>query len=74
MEIKIKLLGPLRSGRFAEKMVDYPSETRVEDVMESLQIKRRSFGIVLINGTHARMDSSLKEGDTLSVLPLLAGG
>ena len=74
MEIKVKLLGPLRNGRFTEKMVDYPPETLVEDVLETLQIKQRSFGIVLINGKHARMDSSLREGDILSVLPLLSGG
>jgi len=74
MEIKVKLLGPLRSGRFTEKMVDYPSGTQVEEVLDALQIKQRSFGIILINGKHARISSSLQEGDTLSVLPLLSGG
>lgn len=74
MEIKVKLLGPLRSGCFSEKMVDYPSGTQVEDVLKTLQIKPRSFGIVLINGKHAELDSALQDGDILSVLPLLSGG
>ncbi len=74
MEIKVKLLGPLRSGRFTEKMVGYPPGTQVGEVLATFQIKQQSFGLVLINGKHAKMDSTLQEGDTLSVLPLLSGG
>ncbi len=74
MKIQVKLLGPLRNERFSEKTIDFPAGTRVADVLETLQIEKKSFGLVLINGHHAKPDFSLHDGDKLSILPLLAGG
>ena len=74
MTITIRLLGAFRTGRFKEKTADFPVGTRVDEVIEHLQIPKRALGIVLINGLHAGVSDLLSEGDTLVVLPILAGG
>ena len=74
MQIKVRLIGAFRTGRFMEEVFDYPSETRVHEIVEQLQIPYRVLGTVLINGLHSRIYDRLGEGDTLSLLPILGGG
>ncbi len=74
MKIHIKLIGVFRSGRFKEQSRDYPVGTKVQIVVKDLMLPQKHLGIVLINGVHARVDSLLQDGDTLSLLPVLGGG
>jgi len=74
MKMTIKLYGVFRIGRFREAARDYPPGTRVRQVMASLAIPDQLLGIVLVNGEHAGLDELLREGDVLSLLPLLDGG
>ncbi len=74
MEVKIKLSGPFRIGRFKEEVRDYPPGTRVQRVVDDLGLPETLLGIVLINGVHADVNDVLNDGDTLSLLPLLGGG
>jgi hypothetical protein len=74
MQMTIKLYGVFRIGRFREMACDYPPGTRVRQVVEDLTIPDQLLGIVLINGEHADIDELLREGDVLSLLPLLDGG
>lgn len=74
MQVKVRLIGSFRTDRFKERINEYPSKTKVREVVEQLLIPAQSLGVVLINGTHAQIDHVLNDGDTLSLLPLLSGG
>lgn len=74
MQIKVRLIGAFRIDRFKEMDSEYPVGTRVAEIVEQLKISRRALGTVLINGIHARIDDTLDDGDTLSLLPILGGG
>lgn len=74
MQIKVRLIGAFRIDRFKERDADYPVGTRVNEVVEQLQIPLRALGTVLINGVHAGIEDALSEGDTLALLPILGGG
>ena len=74
MPVTIKLHGVFRIGRCKEMTRDYPSTTKVRQVVDDLAIPERLLGIVLINGAHAGIEDLLRDGDVLSLLPLLDGG
>lgn len=74
MQITVRLIGAFRIDRFRERVTDYPVGTRVDEIVEELQIPRRALGTVLINGLHSGIHEPLKDGDTLALLPILGGG
>lgn len=74
VQIRIKLFGLFRTDRFHEEVRHYPCGTRVETVVRDLRLPEHLLGIVVINDKHARTDTLLYDGDTLSLLPLLDGG
>ncbi len=79
MEIEVKLFATLRdylpkgSGRFSCKM-EIDNTTRVQDILNRLNIPEEIPKILLINGVHAKKDQRLKDGDVLSIFPPVAGG
>ena len=74
MDISIKLVGLFQTGRFKQSNCDYPSTTNVQDVIDDLDLPQQHFGIVLINGVHADVDTLLTEGDHLVLMPVIDGG
>lgn len=74
MQVKVKLFATFRKGRFKEEVFDYPEGTRVRDVIDMLKIPLKELGIIFINGKDAPLDAELKEGDVLSIFPLVGGG
>ena len=46
----------------------------VEQVLQQLNIPEGEHPILVVNGRHATGETVLREGDTLDVYPLLAGG
>jgi len=74
MLINVKLVGAFRVGRFKEATRDIQAGTSVQQVIDSLQLPEKILGFVLINGVHAGFKDILKEGDSLTILPLLDGG
>lgn len=74
MNVTIKLVGIFQIGRFKEALREYPSGTRAQDVVDELGIPAPLLGIVLINDIHASAGDTLKNGDTLCLLPLIDGG
>lgn len=74
MKINVKLVGAFRLGRFKEEVRDYQSGVSIRDVVDSLQLPEQILGIVLINGLHAEFEDILKDGDCLTILPILDGG
>ena len=74
MQIKIRLIGAFRIDRFKEQDVEYKAGTFIKEIVQQLDISERALGTVLINGRHARIDDTLKDGDTVALLPILGGG
>jgi len=74
MNVTIKLVGIFRIGRFNEAVHEYPSATRVRELVDELRIPNPLLGIVLINDMHAGIEDVLHDGDIVCLLPLLDGG
>jgi sulfur carrier protein ThiS len=74
MDINVKLVGLFQTGRFKQSKRDYPSTTNVQDIIDDLNLPQQHFGIVLINGVHADVDTLLTEGDHLVLMPVIDGG
>ena len=74
MKITLKLVGVFCIGRFKKDVQEYPIGTKAGDVIDHLQLPKDVLGIILINGVHAEEQDILKDGDTLSILPMLDGG
>ncbi len=74
MYVTIKLIGTFQLGRFKESVCEYPSGTRVREVVDELLIPGPLLGVVLINDLHANDSDLLNDGDTLCLLPFIDGG
>jgi len=74
MQITVKLFANFRINRFKEQVRQYPTGTRVVDISSELDIPESEVGIIFINGRNAALGTSLADGDTLSLFPLVGGG
>jgi molybdopterin synthase sulfur carrier subunit len=74
MKITVKLFATFRVGRFKAEDRDYPGGTDCRRIVAEVGLEEEELGIVLVNGRHASLDLPLKEGDTLSLFPLVGGG
>jgi molybdopterin converting factor small subunit len=72
--LTIKLYGVFRIDRFKEKQLEFAAGVCADEVVEQLQLNRQLLGIIMINDQHANINSTLADGDTLALLPLLEGG
>lgn len=73
MQITVKLFGGYRAGRFREAVRDYPGDSSVGTVLQSLDIAPAQ-GILLVNGKPAVGAQLLSDGDTVTLFPLVSGG
>ena len=74
MLITVKLFATFRKNRFKEKDMELAEGASVEWVIDFLKIPRKELGVVFINGLSASPESVLKDGDTLSIFPMVGGG
>ncbi len=74
MEVEVRLFATLREGRPGRQKLEVPEGSTVADILRQLGIDAREAPILLLNGQTARGDSPLKDGDTVSLFPLIAGG
>ena len=74
MKIKIKLFATLRDGRGKELDLEIKEGTVVKEIIEVLKIKESDVAILLINGRDGKLDTKLKEDDTVSIFPPVGGG
>lgn len=74
MKITVRLFGVLRIDRFKESIREFPPGSSAGTVVEELRIPTQLLGTVLIEGVHANLDDPLKDGDVVTLLPILGGG
>jgi len=74
MRITVRLFANFRMDRFKEEIREYPPTLTVGEIVSELGIPEPEVGIIFINGRNASLETSLGEGDTLSLFPLVGGG
>ncbi len=80
MKIELKLyasLGKYMPQAILEKKQDYfeiGEGTTIKALLKDLKVPLETVKLVFLNGTHAKDDDVLKEGDRLGVFPPVAGG
>lgn len=74
MQILVKLFATFRKGRFSTELKGYPDQTDCRQILFDLGLGEAEVGIIMVNGRHGTPDAVLKDGDTLSLFPLLGGG
>lgn len=74
MQVTVKLFATFRNGRFKIEPRELPEGTDVRAVVLSLGLTEEEIGIIMLNGRHGELDSTLRENDTLSLFPLVGGG
>ena len=74
MRVTVKLFATFRTGRFNAEMREYPPGTAVGHILEELDLPEKELGAIFVNYRHAEKDYELKEGDVVSIFPLVGGG
>ncbi|PNU21280.1 molybdopterin synthase sulfur carrier subunit [Geothermobacter hydrogeniphilus] len=74
MKITVKLFATFRAGRFDIETRDYPTGTKVGQVVKQLDLPTEKLGILMINSRHVDLERRLEDGDTLAIFPLVGGG
>ncbi len=74
INIEVRLFAALQQGRFRRKKLEFPPNSTVADVCQSLAITRDEAAIIMVNGATTEDAHPLKEGDTLSLFPAIGGG
>ena len=74
MLIKVKLFANFRDGRFSVEDQEYPSGTRIADIIEKVGIAPAEIGIIMLNSKHAEPEEGLTDGASLALFPLIGGG
>jgi molybdopterin converting factor small subunit len=79
MKVKLKLFATFREylpegNDGHSSMLELVAGTKVDSVLEQMKLPKDIPKIILINGIQKTADDTLKEGDTLSVFPPIAGG
>jgi sulfur-carrier protein len=74
MRVTVKLFASLREGRFKTGDLELVDGTVVNQVVDDLEISAHHLGIVILNGKHSGLLHELQDGDTLWLMPIIAGG
>ncbi len=74
MLVTVKLFATFRTGRFISQALEYPPGTVVRHILDELDLPEKELGAILVNYRHAEVDYELKEGDVVSIFPLVGGG
>jgi molybdopterin converting factor small subunit len=79
MKIEIALYATLSQylppgAQQRKAVIEVRDSATVRDVMTQLGIPQDLSSILLVNGRQAREDTALKDGETVSIFPPLAGG
>lgn len=74
MKITVKLFATFRLGRFDIEARDYPTGTKVGQVVDELELSRDKLGILMVNSRHVDLERVLVDGETLAIFPLVGGG
>jgi len=72
--ISVKFFGPLREKMGGDREVTISGNGTVSTAVKALSINPQAWYLYSVNGEHARVDSQLKNGDILAIIPPISGG
>ncbi|MDP4126622.1 MAG: MoaD/ThiS family protein [Bacillota bacterium] len=73
MEVKVKLFGDLREGRFAENSTQLEDNSRVIDVIKKHNLPIEHVAICMVNSQQAEFGQILQNQDTVAFSPPVGG-
>lgn len=75
IKVTVRLISICKNGKFSSKEFDFEDDSTIETIVTKLDLKTEEKSCrILINGKFADFDSSVKDGDTVSILPIIGGG
>ncbi len=74
MEVDVRLFATLRQERFRNKKIDLPEGTTAGEIIRQLNIPPKDVALIMINGKHAKTESTLRANDVVALFPFMAGG
>ena len=79
MKIEVNLYATFRRYMKNEtggksSVIDVKDGVCVKDVIQKLKIPADSVKLIFVNGVHAKVDTTLKDGDRLGLFPPVGGG
>ena len=74
MEIQVRLFASLRKYKNEKDMIELEEGARVSDFLKRIGVPPSEVAIILVNGRHAAQDRTLRDGETVSLFPAIAGG
>jgi len=79
MKIEVNLYATLKKYMKNEtggksSAIDVKDGTCVKDIIQKLKIPVDLVKLIFINGVHAKVDTTLKDGDRLGLFPPVGGG
>ncbi len=74
IRVTVRLFATLRQNREKEMIMEVPDGTSTKDIIERLNIDQKDAAILMINGRGAKLDTILKDSDTVAIFPPLGGG
>ena len=73
MQVTVKLFAEFREGRFEVESSEVADQSRVTDVVQSLNISPDQVKICLVNGRDTGIDYVIQNGDTVALFPPVGG-
>ncbi len=73
MEVKVKLFGDLREGRFEEEKTQLEDNSCVLDIINKHHLPLESVAICMVNSRAAGFDQVLQNQDTVAFSPPVGG-
>jgi len=73
MEVKVKLFGDLREGRFEEEQTQLEENSRVIDIINKHNLPQEKVAICMVNSCEVEFDHVLKNQDTVAFSPPVGG-
>jgi len=74
LKIIVKLFATFRDGRQKILEMDLPDIATPQSIIDILGIHQTDVAILLINGRDGKLDTLMKDNDTVSLFPPVGGG
>jgi molybdopterin converting factor small subunit len=74
MQIHVKCYATLRVYQPKDGVVEAEEGESLQDVVQRLGLPLREAKVIFVNGKHASLDQSLRDGDRIAVFPAVGGG
>lgn len=74
MKVNVKLFASLRENREKVMLMDIPENSTPLDIIQLIDIPVEEVAIIMINGRAQNLETTINDGDTVSLFPAVGGG